>query len=204
MQPERNRHLCVIAAALVLGSCCRAEAEGPSLAEGGHTSAAVPAAVPAEWQTFDILVDFQSLPRTYSCDELWYKFRDVLRSLGARAYMTITPYDCGYLGGGEARAPRVEVKFQLPRPLHGPTTRYAQMSAIDKTIRLTPGSPPSLGFHDCEFAKQLDSTFLQSLPVRVETADFRCSAAIPSYSLVVNARVVAPASDAPALPAAHS
>jgi hypothetical protein len=204
MQPERNKHLCVITAALLLGSCYGAEAAGLSPAEGGHTSAAPPTPVPAEWQTFDILVDFQSLPRTYSCDELWYKFRDVLRNLGARAYMAITPYDCGYRGGGEARSPRVEIKFQLPRPLQGPAVRYAQMSVVERSIRLTPGSPPSLGSQDCEFAKQLGSIFFPALPVSVEKADFRCSAAMPSYSLVVNARVVAPASSAPALPAAHS
>jgi hypothetical protein len=202
MQPKRNKHVCVITAALLLGSCCVAEATGLSPAEGGHTTAAPPS--PAEWQTFDMLVDFQSLPRTYSCDELWYKFRDVLRNLGARAYMTITPYDCGYRGGGEARSPQVEIKFQLPRALHGAATRYAQVSVVEKVIRLRPGSPPSLGPQDCEFAKQLDSTFFPALPVSVETADFRCSAAKPSYALVVNARVVAPASSASAVPAAHS
>ena len=81
----------------------------PALADAARS-----AAVPAEWQTFDVLVDFENLPRTYSCGELWYRFRDVLLQLGARAYMTITPYDCGYLGGGAARSPHVEVKFQLP------------------------------------------------------------------------------------------
>jgi hypothetical protein len=205
MQREGNKHLCLIAGALLLGSCCGAQAAGASLPAGEHTSAAQPTPVPAEWQTFDILVDFQSLPRTYSCDELWYKFRDVLRILGARAYMTITPYDCGYVGGVEAYSPRVEVKFQLPRLLHGRATQYAQVSVVEKSIRLTPGSPSSLGTQDCEFAKQLDTTFFPALPVSVETADFRCSATIPTYAMVINARVVAPASPGtPAAPAAHS
>jgi hypothetical protein len=211
MQIKRHKHLQVMVVALLLGACGAAamvvalvlegssvaQAADLSLAGGGHATAS--AVRPAEWQTFDILVDFQNLPRTYSCDDLWYKFRDVLQKLGARAYMTITPYHCGYVGGGRARSPRVEVKFQLPRPLHGADIRYAQMSVVDKSVRLSPGSPRSLDSQDCEFAKQLDNTFFPALPVRVETADFRCSAAKPYYALVVNARIKAPASSAPTL-----
>ena len=54
--------------------------------------------------------------------------RDVLLQLGARAYMTITPYGCGSIHSGEARSPRVELKFQLPEVLSGSATRYAQIT----------------------------------------------------------------------------
>jgi hypothetical protein len=100
------------------------------LTGGAYAAAGGPSAQPAEWRTYDLVVDFHDLPRTYSCDELWYKFRDVLRKLGARAYMTISPNRCGYVGGGEARSPHVEVKFQLPQPLPGGETRYAQPSVL--------------------------------------------------------------------------
>jgi hypothetical protein len=161
----------------------------------GGAYAAATSAQPAEWRTYDVLVDFQNLPRTYSCDELWYRFRDVLRSLGARAYMTVTPYDCGYIGGGEARSPHVEVKFQLPQPLQGAATRYAQLSVITRPVRLAPGAPRSLQASDCELVRQLQSTLLAALPLHVTVADFNCSSAHASFALSINAPLaVAPAS----------
>jgi hypothetical protein len=161
------------------------------LAGGVCAAAGAPSAQPAEWRTYDLLVDFQDLPRTYSCDELWYKFRDVLRKLGARAYITITPYDCGYLGGGEARSPHVEVKFQLPQPLQGAATRYAQISVIDQPVRLAPGAPRTLLPSDCEFVRQLQGTLLAALPLHVTVADFDCSAAPASFALTVDALLAA-------------
>jgi len=150
-------------------------------------AATAPAAAPAEWRSYAVLVDFTDLPRTYSCDDLWYKFRDVLLKLGARAYMTITPYRCGVRGGGEARSPQVEVKFQLPQPLHGDTVRYAQISAGDETIKLAPGSPRTLGPDDCELVRQMQQGLLAVLPVRVTSADFRCTGARESFALTLDA-----------------
>ena len=176
-----------------------AAAGPPTLAAEARPARTAPsAAVPAEWETFDTLVDFQNLPRTYSCDELWYKFRDVLQRLGASPYMDIRPYDCGYRGGGQARSPHVEVKFQLARPVHGSASQYAQVSVIPQRIRLAPGSPGSLGADDCEFAKQLDGSLFPTLPLRVETTDFHCAAAPPSYALAVDSFVLTGASAAAA------
>ena len=175
------------------------------------TPAATAAPAPAEWRTYAVLVDFTALPRTYSCDDLWYKFRDVLLKLGARAYMTITPYQCGVRGGGEARTPKVEVKFQLPQPLHGDAVRYAEISAGDETIRLAPGSPRSLGADDCELVRQMRQGLLAALPVHVTSSDFRCSGAAESFTVTLDAVVAAPSSAArppgpsvAARPAAHS
>ncbi len=182
-------HLCLAIVALALGACGTADAQDRTLTAGQKKESA-PA--PAEWETFDILVDFQNLPRTYSCDELWYKFRDLLQKLGARADMTITPYDCGYVGGGQALSPHVEVEFQLPRLLQGAATRYAQMSIVQKSVRVTAGSPSSLGAHDCEFARQLIDRFFPALPLQVSTSDFSCSSNPPSYAITINARLVVP------------
>ena len=162
------------------------------LAGGAYAAAGAPSAQPAEWRGYDLLIDFQDLPRTYSCDELWYKFRDVLRKLGARAYMTITPYHCGYLGGGAAQSPHVEVKFQLPQPLQGAATRYAQISAANRPVRLAPGAPRSLLPSDCEFVRQLQGTLLAALPLHVTVADFNCSAAPASFALTLNALLAVP------------
>jgi hypothetical protein len=163
------------------------------LASGAYAAAGAPSAQPAEWRTYALLVDFQVLPRTYSCDELWYKFRDVLRKLGARARMTITPYDCGYLGGGEARSPHVEVKFQLPQPLQSTATRYAQLSVVNHSVRLAPDASRTLLPSDCEFVRQLQGTLLAALPLHVTVADFDCSAAHASFALTVNALLAVPA-----------
>ena len=156
--------------ARALLACLMACAAGAAHAAAAASTTA-PAAVPAQWRTYDLLVQFQDLPKTYSCDDLWYRFRDVLLTLGARAYMTITPYDCGYVGGGEARSPRVELKFQLPRLLHGEDTRYAEMSAVKREVRLAPGTPHSVQAGDCELMKQLQDTLLPALPVRFVVAN---------------------------------
>jgi len=157
-------------------------------------AATASATTPAEWRAYAVLVDFADLPKTYSCDDLWYKFRDVLLKLGARAYLTITPYHCGVRGGGEARAPQVEVKFQLPQRLHGDAVRYAQISAGDATVELAPGSPRSLGADDCELVRQLQQGLLAALPVRVSSSAFRCSGAHESFALTLHALISVPPS----------
>ena len=53
---------------------------------------------PAQWRTYDLLIDLQQLPRSYSCTQLWYKLRDVLLDIGARRYMLIEPYACAAAG----------------------------------------------------------------------------------------------------------
>ena len=69
------------------------------------------AAQPAEWLQHDLIVSLHNLPRTYSCNDLWYKFRDVLLAIGARADYKILPYDCG------SRSPQVQLNFMLPQAL---------------------------------------------------------------------------------------
>jgi hypothetical protein len=170
----------------------------PALAAGQTVaSAAAPVTpTPAEWKSYDVLLEFRALPRTYSCDELWYKVRDVLLKLGARAYMTITPYDCGSIRGGEARSPRVEVKFQVPEPLQGAETRYAQTSVRQQPVQLSPGSPGSLKSDDCEFMRQLQETLLAALPLHIATAAFSCTGGASSFALTVDARLAVRASPA--------
>jgi len=63
-------------------ACAIACSAGAALAA---TSAPTPPAEPAQWRTYDLLLQFRDLPKTYSCDDLWYRFRDVLLTLGARA-----------------------------------------------------------------------------------------------------------------------
>jgi len=107
--------------------------------------------------------------------------------LGARAYMTITPYDCGSTRSGEARSPRVEVKFQLPEPLAGEATRYAQITVSEQAVRLAPGTPDSLRAGDCELMRQMQDTLLAALPVHITASAFHCTAAAKSFTLTIDA-----------------
>jgi hypothetical protein len=150
---------------------------------------AATSSTPARWRSYNLLVEFHGLPRTYSCDDLWYKVRDLLVRLGARPSMTITPYACGFRGGGEARSPSVEVRFQIPEPLAGSETRYADTTVSEQTVRLTPGSPSSLHADDCELMRQLQEKLLAGLPVHVTGSVFSCTSAANSFALTIEAPI---------------
>src|ERR1700753_2209419 len=79
---------------------------------------------PAVWQRHALIVDLQSLPRRYTCDELWYKFRDVLLAVGASSRMKIMPYECGAQAGEHAYSPKVELDFKTPSTLSGDQKRW--------------------------------------------------------------------------------
>jgi len=117
--------------------------------------------------------------------------RDVLLQLGARAYMTITPYGCGSIHSGEARSPRVELKFQLPEVLSGSATRYAQITVNERVVHLAPGAPRSLQPGDCELMRQMQGTLLVGLPVHVTASAFHCTAATQSFALTVDVPLAA-------------
>jgi hypothetical protein len=149
------------------------------------------AARPAQWRTFDLLVRLQDLPRDYSCPDLWYKFRDVLLAIGARQFMLIEPYACAVKGGGPARAPSVHLKFQLPHPLKADEVRYADVSSLEKLVRLAPGHPGSLQPEDCVLVQQIQGALLESLPLRIAGSDFRCGASPAGYSVTLAAALAA-------------
>ena len=161
----------------------------PAIGLGQTVATTAPATTPtpAQWRWHDVLVEFRALPRTYSCDELWYKVRDVLLLLGARAYMTITPYDCGTPHGGPALSPRVEVKFQMPQTLSGAAARYAETTVSQQAVRLAPGEPGSLKADDCELLRQMQGTLFTGLPLHITAASFHCTAAAKSFALTVDA-----------------
>jgi hypothetical protein len=184
------RHLGGVAAAvcaLVLGgpwmTITRAVAHGmprtaaaapaADAARGGAT-----AAQPALWRTYDMIVNLQKLPRTYTCDELWYEFHGILLQLGAWSYsINILPYHCSPTPSGDMKSPDVQVHFQLPFFLQGPAAKYATAKAVERTIRLSPGEPKTLHPADCELMQQISQTLLASLPVRLDQQRFDCSAA---------------------------
>ncbi|MDB6046439.1 MAG: hypothetical protein JWM63_4990 [Gammaproteobacteria bacterium] len=131
---------------------------------------------PADWLPHDMLLELRNLPKRYSCNDLWYKFRDVLLEIGARPNMQILTYRCESALGPSARSPRVHLQFETPRALASPQSGEPDISAINRTIRLAAGQPHSLDGADCELLKQMKETLVASLHLRVLDSNLECSA----------------------------
>lgn len=152
-------------------------APGAATTPAGDGSQGKAAGAPALWRTYDMIVNLQNLPRTYTCDELWYEFHGILLQLGAWSYsINILPYHCSPTPSGDMKSPDVQVRFQLPFFLQGPAVKYATAKAVERTIRLSPGEPKTLHPADCELMQQISQTLLASLPVRVDQQHFDCAA----------------------------
>jgi hypothetical protein len=166
-----------------------------------------PAPQPAAWIPFDLIVNLQDLPKRYSCDDLWYKFRDVLLAIGARPE-NIFAYRCEKSLGSGARSPEVHVQFSLPELVRAAERKAADLSVVRKTIELQPGHPPTLDASDCNLLRQVKSALLAALPVQVVSYRLACDApgrAEPPFEVSVSAWAQAEASKlaaaAPASPA---
>lgn len=143
-----------------------------------HPSAApLAASQPAVWIKHDIVVHLENLPRRYSCDDLWYKFRDVLLKLGARPNMQILAYRCESVLGVIARSPSVHLQFEMPEAVQGADVRWADMQAQSRTVRLEPGQPASLNPSDCELLRQIKGALLPALSDHVLGYHLACQAA---------------------------
>lgn len=134
-----------------------------------------PEGQPALWRTYDMIVNLQNLPRTYTCDQLWYEFHGILLQLGAWPYsVSILPYHCSPSPNGYLRSPDVEARFQLPIFLHGAAAKSAPTKAIERTVRLAPGEPKILQTADCQLLQQIAQTMLASIQARVGETHFDC------------------------------
>lgn len=141
------------------------------------SQASAAAGRPALWRTYDIIVNLRNLPRTYTCDQLWYEFHGILERLGAWPYsMNILPYHCSPTPSGDMKSPDVQVRFQLPIFLQGPAVKWAPAKAIERTIRLSPGEPKTLQASDCQLLQQIERTLLTSIEARVDEKHFDCAA----------------------------
>jgi len=141
-----------------------------------------------------VIVRLQDLPKRYSCDDLWYKFHDVLLALGARADMRILAYRCEKsLTPEQARAPSVELNFYLPQALPGTERQWANVSAVQRIVELQPGKPGKPGkidAADCELLRQIKSGLLPLIPVKVRDYRLACAAPFegkPPFDLTVQA-----------------
>jgi len=142
----------------------------------GAASVAAPAQVgrPAIWTSHDLIVGLDHLPKLYSCDDLWYKFRDVLRAIGARSDMRILPYRCGRRLGSLAYSPQVHLHFSIPQTLSRTQASLADLNAAPRTVRLEPGHPASLDASDCELLRQMKDGLLAALPDRIVSFHLAC------------------------------
>lgn len=170
------------------------------LALFGASRAATPQSpTAAVWIPHAIIVDLD-LPKRYSCDELWYRFRAILLSIGANPDLKVVPYQC------DSQSPKVQLQFSLPEPVNGPQARFADLRAENDTITLEPGYPTPLDAADCELVRQIKDELFTELPVRVVSAELSCAAAPAAHtrfrvSLQV-LRADSPSKSASAAPAA--
>jgi hypothetical protein len=167
------RRSCTAALVLVaLGAAAQGATGAPA-----RNNAAAAGAGPAEWRTYDLLVDFKDLPRAYTCNELWYRLRDLLVAIGARHYPQIVTYHCGSTAAASSRSPSVELQFQLPQALSAADARYADVPVVRATVRLAPGTPRSFTAGDCELLRQLSMLLLPALPLPTVGPGLTCSVA---------------------------
>jgi hypothetical protein len=136
----------------------------------GHAAAPQAPSTPAVWVPHAIIVDLD-LPKRYTCDELWYRFRAILLSIGARPDLKVVPYHC------DGQSPNVQLQFSLPEPVEGAQARFADLQVVNEAITLEPGRPAPLEVADCELLRQIKDELFTELPVRVVSSELSCAAA---------------------------
>jgi hypothetical protein len=152
----------------------------------------VASGAPAVWAPHELIVDLHELPRHYTCDELWYKFKGILQTLGARQDMEILPYRC------EGYSPQVQLKFSTPRVVTGANARWSELTAITRTVQIAPGSPDKLDSSDCELMAQIKSSLLTYLGSPIVSYRLPCQqpreAGQPAFAVTLKVLVPVPAS----------
>ena len=147
---------------------------------------------PAEWTPHDLIVSFDHLPRIYPCDDLWYKFRDVLRAIGARPDTRILVYQCGHSQGQLAYSPQAHLHFFIPQALAPSQSRWADVNVEPRTILLEPGHPASIRSSDCELLRQMKDGLLAALPDRILNFNLACAAPATHWPFSVSVEALTP------------
>jgi hypothetical protein len=148
---------------------------------------AEPSQIPAMWAHHAVIVDLHDLPRAYTCNDLWYKFKDVLTALGAGPGMKILPYQCGNTPNSNLHSPKVQVEFSTVTSA-GSAARWATLRAVRKPVQLKPATLPHFDAQDCELLNQIQAALLDYLGDATTTARLTCNAPASSkasYGLTV-------------------
>ena len=159
---------------------------------GSAAAAPTPVGQPAVWTAHDLIVSFDHLPKIYSCDDLWYKFRDVLRAIGARPDVRILAYQCGKALGQRAYSPQVHLHFFIPQSVGHSQARWADVHVTSRTVRLGPGHPASITASDCELLRQMKDDLLAALPDRVLNFNLACEAPTTRWPFGVSVQALTP------------
>jgi hypothetical protein len=143
-----------------------------SMPATGLAQAAPQTVQPAAWVSHDLSIDLHYLPRSYSCDDLWRKFHDVLLVLGARPDLKILTTRCER----SSRSPSVRLQFSTPEFVKRTSAREIRIDAAPATIRLESGHPASLNDADCELMRQIKDRLLALVSQRIVSFNLACSA----------------------------
>jgi hypothetical protein len=146
----------------------------------------------ATWVQKDLIIKLDPLPKRYSCNALWYKFRDVLLAIGAKPGLSILVYPCDGKADLAAIDPNVHLQFFMPEVLPKATAGWAQFKAVPRKVELSPGHPSSLDGSDCNLLRQMKGALLDSLAQHVDHADLTCQpskASTKSFSVELDALV---------------
>ena len=165
---------------------------GASVATAGERPTREDTSQPAVWAPHDLIVDLRNLPKRYTCDDLWYKFRAVLLAIGARPDLKILPYRCEPRAGSAAFSPKVHLRFSTARTVSGTDTRWADVRAGSRLVHLQPGTPDRIDDQDCELLSQMKATLLRYLDDHVVEFNLACQAlrrANPPFGMTVSALV---------------
>lgn len=161
-------------------------------------------AATAKWMPHDIIVGLRDLPKRYSCNDLWYRLRDVLLAIGARADIQILPYRCEAALGANGRSPKIHLQFETLKMMHGTQVNDSDSRAVIQTVHLAAGEPHSLDQGDCELLRQLKDTLLISLNLRI--VDFNLACSVPQNvhaHFGISVQAVLPSDKAPLHAALH-
>jgi hypothetical protein len=155
-------------------------------------AAPTPIGQPAVWTPHDLIVGLEHLPKVYSCDDLWYKFRDVLRAIGARPDIRILAYQCGQKLGQQAYSPQVHLHFYIAQAVGPSDARWADVHVTSRTVHLGPGHPASLTSSDCELLRQMKDDLLAALPDRVLDFNLACEPPATRWPFGVSVQALTP------------
>jgi hypothetical protein len=153
-----------------------------SMVTMSKTSAAVSTLKRAVWAEHDLTIELQHLPRRYSCGELNYKIHDILAMIGARADMRVDASRCATDLDPTQVAPWVHLIFSLPLEVHGQLASSADMFAVERTVRLEPGSPQSIDWGDCQLLRQLKLTLFAEVPIQVDGDHLGCQSSATRHT----------------------
>jgi hypothetical protein len=128
----------------------------------------------ATWAQKDLIIKLDPLPKRYSCNALWYKFRDVLLAVGAKPGISVLVYPCDGKADLAAIDPNVHLQFLMPELLPKTTAGWAQFKAAPRRVELAPGHPASLDAADCDLLRQMKADLLDSLAQHVDHSDLTC------------------------------